>query len=77
MATDGFMGATFLLAGLLVAIGIGTMFVAPWVGGGLLLIALIVGAIGLALGGAAAATGADIPAPEREDVEAPHLPGPD
>lgn len=71
------MGATFLLAGLLVAVGIGTIFVAPWVGGGLLLVALIVGGVGLALGGAAAATDADVPAPEREDVEAPHLPGPD
>jgi hypothetical protein len=70
------MGATFLLAGLLVAIGIGTMFLAPWVGGGLLLVALIVGAVGLALGGTAAATDADLPAPERDDVEAPHLPGP-
>ncbi len=29
MAIDGFMGTTFLLAGLLFAIGIGTMFVAP------------------------------------------------
>jgi len=71
------MGATFLLAGLLVAVGIGTMFVAPWVGGGLLLVALILGGVGLALGGAAAATDAGVPAPEREDVEAPHLPGPD
>ena len=70
------MGATFLLAGLLLAIGLGTMFVAPWVGGGLLLVALIVGAVGLVVGGAAAATDADIPKREREDVQAPHLPGP-
>jgi hypothetical protein len=76
MGNERRMGATFLLAALLVAVGIGTMFVAPWVGGGLLLVALIVGGAGLVLGGAAAATDADVPAPEREDVEAPHLPGP-
>ena len=71
------MGATFLLAGLLLLIGVGTMFVAPWVGGGLLLVALVVGAAGLVLGGAAAATDADVPEPDHENLEAPHLPGPE
>jgi hypothetical protein len=68
------MGAPLLLAGILALFGIGTLFITPWVGGPLLLAAIVVAVAGLFLGGAAAATDADV-VPE-ETVDSPHLPGP-
>ncbi len=69
------MAPAFLLAGLLLVLGVGTLFVTPWVGGPLLLAAVVVGVLGVGLGGAAAATD-DLGVDDRP-VEAPHLPGPD
>jgi hypothetical protein len=68
------MGAPLALAGVLALIGIGTLFITPWVGGPLLLAAIVVAVAGLFLGGAAAASDADVVPDETGD--APHLPGP-
>ena len=70
------MGSVFLLAALLAVFGLGTLFITPWVGGPLLAAAVVVGVIGVVVGGAAAATDADV-LPDDGPVEAPHLPGPD
>ena len=55
---------------LLAVIGIATLFIAPWVGGGLLLLALIAAVVGVVWAG----TNSD-EVVER-DVATPHLPGP-
>jgi hypothetical protein len=70
------MSPAFLIAALLAVFGLGTLFVTPWVGGPLLLIALLVFVIGLVVGGTAAATDAG-PVVEDRPVPSPHLPGPD
>jgi hypothetical protein len=65
-----------LLAGLLALFGLGALFLSPWVGGPLLILAVLVGIGGIVLGGVAASDDAD--PPERDQpVVAPHLPGPD
>ena len=68
------MGTPLLLAGVLALFGIGTLFITPWVGGPLLLAAIVVAIAGMFIGGAAAAADADV-VPD-ETVDAPHLPGP-
>lgn len=68
------MGAPLFLAGVLALFGIGTLFVTPWVGGPLLIAAIVVAVASLFIGGAAAATDADV-VPD-ETVDSPHLPGP-
>ena len=55
---------------LLALIGIATLFVAPWVGAGFLLLAVIIGLVGMVW----MAKNAD-EVVER-DVETPHMPGP-
>lgn len=65
---------TVLFAAILAVVGLGTLFVAPWVGGGLLLAALVVGALGLIWAGANADEIAD--AKERDEPERPHMRGP-
>lgn len=66
------MGVGFPLAGLLLLIGLGTMFVSPWIGAAVLAAAAILGAVGMVGLGAKATAG------DRTDepAEAPHLPGP-
>jgi hypothetical protein len=60
-----------LLPALLLAlIGIATLFIAPWVGGGFLLLALIAGLVGM---GWMAKHSDEV---VERDVETPHLPGP-
>ena len=69
------MGAAILLAVVIGVLGLGTLFITPWVGGPLILIAVLVGVAGVLMGGAAAATDS-LPEPDRDAVEAPHMPGP-
>ena len=69
------MGAALLVAVLIGIFGIGTLFITPWVGGPLILIAVVVGVAGVVTGGAAAATD-NLPEPDEGPVEAPHMPGP-
>ena len=68
------MGVSILFAGILGVVGLVTLFVAPWVGGGLLVAAVIVGAVGIVWAGA----NADELAAERErdEPETPHMRGP-
>lgn len=70
------MAPVFLVAVLLGVFGIGTLFFLPWVGGPLLLIAIVLGVAGMFWGGAVAASDESID-PDARDVEAPHMPGPD
>ena len=64
---------SLLLAGILFLVGLGTIFVAPWVGGGLVVVALGLGGIGAV----SAMKNADEVVVEHEPVdESPHLPGP-
>jgi len=69
------MGLVLIAAMILGLFGLLGIFLFPWVGGPVLVIAVILGAIGLFVGPAAVAAAAD------EDVginteETPHLPGP-
>jgi hypothetical protein len=66
----------FLIAFLLAAVGIGTLFLFPWVGGPLLLLAILIGVAGLFWGGAVAASDESLD-PDERNVETPHLPGPE
>jgi hypothetical protein len=70
------MAPVFLLALLLGVLGVGMLFLFPWVGGPLLLIAIVLGIAGLVWGGAVAASDESVD-PATRDVEAPHMPGPD
>jgi hypothetical protein len=63
---------SLLLAGVLFLVGLGTLFVAPWVGGGLLAVAVVLGAIGLVSG----LKNADEVVEYEPARESPHLPGP-
>ena len=67
------MGVSVGLAALLFVVGLGALFLAPWVGGGLLLVAIFVAILGMT---AFAAKPDHVPAQEERDVEAPHMPGP-
>lgn len=66
------MGMTLLFAGLLGLAGLVTLFVAPWVGGGLLIVAVLAGLAAVLW----ASTHADELAAEREEPETPHMRGP-
>ena len=63
---------SILLAGILLLVGLGALFVAPWVGGGLLALALVFGLIGLV----SAIKNADGVTEYEPVKESPHLPGP-
>jgi hypothetical protein len=67
------MGVSVGLAAVLFVVGLATLFVAPWVGGGLLLVAVVVAVLGMTV---LAAKADDAPPPGERDVEAPHMPGP-
>ncbi len=68
------MGVSVLFAGVLGVAGLVTLFLAPWVGGGLLLAAIAVGAAGIFWAGANA--GEIAAGKEREEPETPHMRGP-
>lgn len=59
-----------LLAGILLVIGLGTLFVAPWVGGGFIALALLIGVGSVLWTATHGVTVDDSP------TESPHLPGP-
>ena len=63
-----------LPAAVLGAVGVFALFVAPWVGAGALLVAVLIVVAGLLAGGTAVATGDVEP---RSEPPAPRLPGPD
>jgi hypothetical protein len=67
------MGVSVGLAALLFVVGLATLFLAPWVGGGLLIVAVVVALLGMTV---FAAKADDAPPREARDVEAPHMPGP-
>ena len=67
------MGVSVGLAALLFLVGLASLFLAPWVGGGLLLAAIVVAVLGMT---AFAAKPDHVPPREERDVEAPHMPGP-
>jgi hypothetical protein len=64
---------SLLLAGILFLVGLGTMFIAPWVGDGLLAVALVLGAVGLV----SAMKNADEVVDYEPVKEAPHMRDPD
>ena len=57
----------------LFVVGGALLFITPWVGAPLLLLAVVVGGLGIVLGAGRAAGSDEV---EREPVESPHLPGP-
>ena len=67
------MAISLILAAVLAAVGLGTMFVSPWLGAPCLAAAVILGL--MAVLGTAAKSDEAI-AEADEPVETPHLPGP-
>jgi hypothetical protein len=65
------MGMGIVFAVILAVVGLGALFVAPWIGGAFLLAALISVLIGVFWRGARSEEFR-----EREDPETPHMPGP-
>jgi hypothetical protein len=65
---------TLLFVAVVAAVGLGTLFVAPWIGGALLLAAVILGAVGVFWAGANAEDIAK--EKKRDEPETPHLRGP-
>jgi hypothetical protein len=65
------MGLTVLFAVMLGVVGFGALFVAPWLGGTLLVTAVIVGLIGVFWIGTHTEEFA-----REDEPEAPHMPGP-
>ncbi len=65
---------TLVFAGVLGLVGLVSLFVAPWVGGGLLLAAVVVGAAGVVWAGANAEDIAE--ERQRDEPETPHMRGP-
>ena len=67
------MGVTLPLAGAVAVLGIIALFAAPWLGGAVLLAAVILGLIGIVSLFAKAGEAIDH---ADEPVESPHMPGP-